>query len=279
MNIKMACADFTFPLVEHDQALDLIAMLGVKGVDIGLFQDRSHLQPTDQFKNVARSARTLKKKLDDRGLKAADVFLQVASDTESYAINNPQASRRKKAALWFEKTIEYAVGVGARHVTTTPGVYFKGKSRATGWGRVCDELAWRVELARRHRITLGVEAHIGSIAPRPPAAQRLIDAVPGLTLTLDYTHFTRVGIPDRQVHPLVRHASHFHMRGGAKGRLQCSYADNTIDYRQILKVMKKTGYRGYIGLEYCWTVWERCNEVDNLSETILFRDFVRNAKV
>ena len=43
MKPKLACADFTFPLLPHAKVLDLIAMLGIKGVDIGLFEDRSHL--------------------------------------------------------------------------------------------------------------------------------------------------------------------------------------------------------------------------------------------
>jgi hypothetical protein len=28
-------------------------------------------------------------------------------------------------------------------------------------------------------------------------------------------------------------------------------------------------------VEYVWIDWERCNECDNLSETILFRDYLR----
>ena len=67
MKLKLACADFTFPLLPHDDVLTLIAALGIRGVDIGLFEHRSHLQPSDQFKNVIRSARTLKKKLNPRG--------------------------------------------------------------------------------------------------------------------------------------------------------------------------------------------------------------------
>ena len=39
--------------------------------------------------------------------------------------------------------------------------------------------------------------------------------------------------------------------------------------------MQKTGYRGYVGVEYVWVDWEHCNEVDNLSETILLRDYLR----
>ena len=41
MEHKLACADFTFPLLPHDQALALIAMLEFDGVDIGLFEERS----------------------------------------------------------------------------------------------------------------------------------------------------------------------------------------------------------------------------------------------
>ncbi len=38
MTPRLACADFTFPLLPHDKSLDLIAMLGFEGVDIGLFR-------------------------------------------------------------------------------------------------------------------------------------------------------------------------------------------------------------------------------------------------
>jgi sugar phosphate isomerase/epimerase len=273
MKSKLACADFTFPLLGHDNALDLIAMLGFDGVDIGLFEDRSHLQPSSEFRQVARSASRLKKSLSQRGLQAADVFLQTAADFKAFAINHPLAARRRKARDWFLKTLEYASGIGASHVTTLPGVYHPDESRARSWGRMAEELAWRVEQATAHGITFSVEAHLGSIAPTPQAAQKLVESTPGLTLTLDYTHFTRQGLPDRAVEPLLKSASHFHVRGACKGRLQTSLERNTIDYRRIVKVMHETGYQGYIGIEYVWTEWERCNEVDNLSETIRWRDF------
>ena len=35
MKAKFACADFTFPLLSHAHALDLIANLGFQGVEIG----------------------------------------------------------------------------------------------------------------------------------------------------------------------------------------------------------------------------------------------------
>jgi L-ribulose-5-phosphate 3-epimerase UlaE len=65
------------------------------------------------------------------------------------------------------------------------------------------------------------------------------------------------------------------VRGASKGRLQTSFKNNRIDYKRILKVMKDTGYNGYLGIEYIWTDWEKCNEVDNVAEIIQFRDYLK----
>ena len=275
MRPPLAAADFTFPLLPHDQALDIIAILGFEGADIGLFEGRSHLQPSAQFRNLRKNARALGRKLTDRGLKPADVFLQPAPEFVSLAPNHPDPRRRAKARQMFLQTLEYTSECGGRHVSALPGVFFKGEPRAASFGRCCEELAWRCEQAQAAGITFSVEAHIGSLVPNPKEALRLVQATPGLTLTLDYTHFVRRGISETEVEPLIAYASHFHARGARKGRLQTSLNQNTIDYARILSVMKNTGYRGYIGIEYVWIDWEHCNEVDNLSEVILLRDFIR----
>ncbi len=275
MKLKLASADFTFPLLPHDRALDLIAMLEFDGVDIGLFEGRSHLWPSQVLKTPVKAGAQLAHRLADRGLRCADVFLQVRASFIPYAVNHPLAARRRQARDWFLRTLDYAAACGARHVTTLPGVYFDTEKPADSWRRCCDELSWRVERASRHQIVFGVEAHVGSIVPNPKEALRLLRSVGGLTLTLDYTHFTRCGLPDSAIEPLVEHASHFHARGARKGRLQASFQQNTIDYARVLRMMKKTNYRGYVGVEYVWTDWEHCNEVDNLSETIQLRDFLR----
>jgi sugar phosphate isomerase/epimerase len=277
MKLKLACADFSFPLLPHDRVLDLIAMLEFDGVDIGLFEGRSHLHPSRVFKNARKSGAELGRKLSARGLRCADIFLQTDPNFARFAANHPEAARRRRARDWFLKALDYANAAGARHVTTLPGVLFDNETPAASWGRCCQELAWRVEQARLAKLVFSVEAHIGSIVQTPAAALRLMRFVPGLTLTLDYTHFTRSGMPDSACEPLVAHASHFHARGACKGRLQASFPNNTIDYKRVLRVMRRTGYKGYVGVEYVWIDWEHCNEVDNLSETIQMRDFLRTA--
>jgi sugar phosphate isomerase/epimerase len=276
MTPKLACADFTFPLLSHDKSLDLIALLDFEGVDIGLFEQRSHLWPSRVFTDLRASARELSRKLRDRGLALADVFLQTAPDFASLACNHPDASIRRQARDWFARTVEFALECGGRHVSALPGVHFDGIPEAESYQRSCDELAWRCETAKPQGVTFSVEAHVGSIVPTPESAAKLVRSVPGLTLTLDYTHFTRSGIPDHDVEPLIAHASHFHARGARPGRLQASFQENVIDYGRVLDVMRQVGYAGYVGVEYVWIDWEHCNEVDNLSETILMRDFLRS---
>ena len=276
MTWTLACADFTFPLLAHEKVLKLISMLEFEGVDIGLFEERSHLWPSREFAQTERNGNALKSKLSDLGLRAADVFLQMAPDFQPFAINHPEAERRQKARDWFVRALEYATACGCGHVTTLPGVHFEEEeSYADSYGRALVELAWRVEQANAHRIVFGVEAHVGSLVPEPQRAKQMVQEVPGLTLTLDYTHFTRLGMSDAEVEPLVPLASHFHLRGASKGRLQTSFEHNMIDYGRVLQAMRSCSYAGWVGIEYVWIDWEHCNECDNLSETIRFRDFVR----
>lgn len=274
--MKLACADFTFPLLPHEKSLELIAALEMDGADIGLFEERSHLWPSREFAALERNAKSLRRMLDATGLQCADLFLQCAPDFETYAINHPDAARRDHAADWFRRSLDYAAIVGSTHVTGLPGVEFVGYEPAgDSFARAADELRWRVDAADSAGISFAIEAHIGSIVPNPEAALRLIDAVPGLTLTLDYTHFTLIGMPDEKIEPLCAHASHFHTRGARAGRLQAPFKENTIDYARVMQALREADYRGWVGIEYVWIDWEHCNECDNVSETILLRDYLR----
>jgi len=274
MNLKLACADFTFPLLPHDDVLRLVAMLGFRGVDIGIFGGRSHVRPDELLKDVACRARELSHRVRDAGLELADIFLIGGADFQDMAPNHPDPGERGKAREQFERTLELAARCNARHLSGLPGIHWESEDKNVSLNRCAEELAWRVDQARRVGITFSVEAHIGSIVPTPAEARQLVRMTPGLTLTLDYGHFTYLGIADEEIEPLVAHASHFHARAACRSRLQSPLKENTIDYGRVLREMRRIGYAGYIGVEYVWIDWERCNEVDNLSETVLLRDLL-----
>ncbi len=149
MTPELACADFTFPLLDHDRALDLIALLQFKFVDIGLFEGRSHLWPSREFKQLEKSTARLRKKLSDRGLKAADIYLQTAPEFVSLAPNHPDAKRRRKARDMFARTLDYTAAVGCKHVSALPGVRFEEDSAAESLARCVEELHWQLRAGGR----------------------------------------------------------------------------------------------------------------------------------
>jgi len=280
MKLKLSCADFTFPLLPHDDVLDLIAKLGVEGVDIGLFEYGLHIQPSGVIKDIAGSARDLSRRVEDRGLVIADIFPILNASYDKLAINDPLARVRRKAEDLFKRILEYTVRTGAEHMTILPGVpWEKREAYSDSLNRCAEELAWRVEMGRSMGVTVSIEAHLESIVPTPKQAMALLRKTPGLTLTLDCTHFVYQGFKNSEIHSLIPHATHFHARSGAKNILQGLLRENTIDYPQILRRMKQSNYPGYVGLEYVWEDWGGCNRVDTLSETIQLRDLLLKVKL
>ncbi|MGH7952563.1 MAG: sugar phosphate isomerase/epimerase family protein [Limisphaerales bacterium] len=272
MNLKLSCADFSFPLLSHDAALKLISLLELRGVDIGLFAGRSHLRPETEFRAPAKNGAKLRRRLARHGLVAADIFLQLHENFTDFAVNHPDAARRKFARQQFLRTLDYAAAAGSKHITILPGVVFKNESRAKSFARAAHELSWRVEKAAAMKLTVAVEPHVGSIADTPERALQLAALAPGLGFTLDYAHFTRVGISDSRIEPLAARATHFHARCARKGRLQSSLKENAINFSRALKALNHFHFNGWIALEYVWIDWEHCNDVDVLSETVQLRD-------
>ncbi len=274
MKLKLACTDFTFPLLPHDDALGLIAKLGFEGVDIGLFGGGTHLQPKAVTRNVVKAAHNLSTRVRDQGLEISDMFLIPDPDLNTLAVNHPQATVRRRSRDLFQRVLEFTLRCNAQHITVLPGMPWKEEPHEASLRRSADELAWRCERATQLNVVFSVEPHYDSLVPTPKLAQQLVGMTPGLTFTLDYTHFVFQGIPVRQVDSLLKHTSHFHARGGAKQRIQTPMKDNVIDYPRVLRAMKRTGYKGYLALEY---EWSHSDEADTLSETILLRDVLKNA--
>lgn len=267
--LKLSCADFSFPLLSHEAAVGIISLLGLRGVDIGLFAGRSHLRPEKELNRPENNGAALRRRLKQDGLVASDIFLQVHDNFADFAVNHPEAKRRDFARRQFLKTLDYAAAAGSDHISILPGVVFPNESREISLSRAADELAWRVGEAASMKLTVGIEPHVGSIVDTPARAMNLAGLVPGLGFTLDYAHFTRAGVPDADIEPLCARATHFHARCARKGRLQSSFKDNTIDFARVVRALNRKKFNGWVALEYVWIDWEHCNEVDVLSETVL----------
>ncbi len=274
--LRFCCADFTFPLLPQDKVLALLRLLDFDAVDLGFFAGRSEIQPKDIVANPKAAATEILRKLKNHGLHPSDVFLQTSADSALESANDPDSSVRERVRRIFEGMLEFAVSLGATHMTGLPGVSHAGVSDEDSLKLAADEASWRAAAAKRLGVTYAVEPHLGSICANVPAVLRLLERTEGVTLTLDYGHFINEGISNEAVHCLLPFASHFHARGGCVGKLQSTVRENTIDFAAILKQFRASHYSGYICLEYVWTDWRGCDRTDNLSETILLREHLKN---
>ncbi len=275
-NIKLSCTDFTFPLLPHEDSLSLIRMMGMDGVDVGVFGAGSHTRPRDVSANVPGVARRLKAKLRRAGLEPADIYL-IPGTERTLAPNHPEARTRRRSREMFKQVLELTCRCGASHMSALPGMPWPNEPRGDALKRSAEELAWRVQQAREVGVVFSIEPGIGSIVSTPSQVQRLLKLTPGLTLTLDFSHFVAQGFSQRDTEPLLEHASHLHVRGARRRRKQASMKDNTIDHERIVRQLKRLGYRGFISFEFEYLDVDPGNEVDTLSETLLLRDEVRKA--
>lgn len=270
--IPLSCADFTFPLLKHEDACKLISMLGVEGVDIGFFTGRSHVRPEQVEGREAAEGSKLKSRLGDLGLTASDVFLQTGATHDERAANHPDKTQREAGFEMFRRAVDFALACGSSHLTGLPGVSFKGVSDKDSFKLAAEESSRRAAFAAESGLSYSVEAHIGSIAATPAKAQEFVKLSGNVTLTLDYGHFIYTGFSNADIHPLLDCAGHFHARGAAKARLQAPVSENTIDFTTVTSRLTERAYGGWICLEYVWIDWEGCNRCDNVSETILLRN-------
>jgi len=273
--VEFSCADFSFPLLRRRQVLRLLNVLEFTWVDIGLFERNPSFLPSALMEAPAKFTRGVQEDLEANGLRAADVFLQIGREPAESSANDPDAAVRGRNREVFMRALEFCVALGCGHLTGLPGVAHGDEVR--DFALAAEEAAWRLERCRAVGVTYAVEAHIGSIYPDTRAAQRLIGNVQGLTLTLDYGHFVCQGETSAAVHALLPFASHIHARGGARGRLQTSVAENEIDFEGMMAGLHRLRYQGTIALEYVWVDWQECNRTDNISETILLRERLRAA--
>ncbi len=275
--MKLACADYTWPLLGHPQVVALIKALDLGGVDIGFFGNRSHIRPEQVRGQVDFWAGVTAERVNAAGLEVADLFYQPWTDFARMAANHPDPGEQAESDDLFAVALAFARGIGAPGMTMLPGLIFPGETASDSIAHSATKLRQRVEQCGEVGLGLSVEGHVGSNVDSPDRLGELVAKTPGLKLTLDYTHFIYLGYSEAEVAPLQVHARHVQLRGAAKGKLQANYGESEIDHYRLVTQLKERGYDGWLSFEYVWQDWLNCNLSENLSETILLRDLVRAA--
>ena len=181
--------------------------------------------------------------------------------------------------------IVHAMAACARHcgmqgLTTLPGVVWPEVGPERSLELAAEGLRPLVTIAHEVGLPFHIEPHLDSVAGTPAMTSRLVEATPGLRLTLDYSHFLAQGYAPDAVHPLLPLAGHFHARHTARGHLQTRAENSSLDFEDIFQRLQVCGYDGDICREPTpgGVGWGGAQPVDVVSEVVQLRDLFRAAR-
>ena len=255
--LPIGCSSWSFGILPLEKSAKIIRVLGFGHLDVGF----SHIR-IDPSRSSLQQGRKLRRKLKRLGLTISDMFPSMPFDT-----NDLDVSHRTQNRAWFKRVIGYAEGAGSPGLTLKPGVR-QNAHESDGWEVCVEVLSDYCAVARSSGLRLSVEPHVDSIVEDPKRTCELMQAVEGLSVTLDYSHFVAMGYPVDEVGILHQYVSHLHIRQARKGRVQSPAKSGNIPVKRILTDLFASGYSGAVTLEYQNSDWKDSNDIDVVSETV-----------
>lgn len=317
--LQLACHTWGFSDMPLDEAVQTIARLGFNYIDLGSgphfdidaaarnpkkearaildLLDYFHLKLTDLYillpalSSADEGRRLYEVKLIEKLLPFA-AELGTPGITLSPGIETPEIT---EARLPHGRAVELRPpekpDPDAEMVTYTPATKMEAAAETveddsevlpsppTPFDYAVESFQQIVEYIEDTDLRLSFEPHLDSVAPTPEKALRLLDAVPGLSLTLDWAQFTAQGIITREIEPLLQHTAHVQLRQATRGRLQTPYHEGIVDLAQIVELLLRNDYRGAISVEYMnRSGWHGLAALDVVRESGLTRNEIRSAR-
>jgi sugar phosphate isomerase/epimerase len=252
--------------------MTLVADLGFAGIDIGVFHEASHTKLSAVTRDPAGAAAAVKGLAEAAGLEVSDVFLTADPDLgrmcPTSRVDEDQAHLREI----FDRVLSFAVACGSPGVTMLPGIVQEGQAVEAAIDLAAEGLAPLVHAGQELGLGVSVEPHVGSCIESPAATRRLLDRCPGLTLTLDPSHFAYQGWQVPEIVELIDRTRHVQIRPAAEGVMQALVSEDAVDLRGFVSALSAGGYSGWVAAEYVWMEKWNCNRVDNTGETYLLKN-------
>ncbi|MBA3908607.1 MAG: sugar phosphate isomerase/epimerase [Rhodobacter sp.] len=259
--MKLSVTSWSFPACTLAEAWGIAQALGFRAMDLGLLHGAAldrHRITTDP----EAAARAL------GGMPVSNLYWLFGADIVENAVSDPAAKTRNEAE--FAQVCRFAKAAGCPSIFVLPGVAGPGAFDAAATG-----LAGLLAIARRHGVILTVEPHVGGLLASPGATLRMLAAVPGLKLALDYAHFVCMGFRQEEIDVLAPHAGHVHLRQARPGALQAKWGEGVLDFTAMVGVLRSAGYQGYLAVEYVHQGYMNTLFDDVLTETVRMRDHLQ----
>jgi sugar phosphate isomerase/epimerase len=265
---RLSLTSWSFPRCTLAEAAAIGRALGIAKLDLGLLHGPALPKARLLEAPLAAALEVRRLRID-----CPNLYWLFGDGLADRNLADPEAQSANEAD--FRQVLAFAKAAGIATIFVLPGVCGRGMGRERALENAAGSLKPLVAMAGEAGIVLTVEPHVGAAIESPALTLALLEAVPGLKLTLDYAHFTCLGYPQEAIDPLVPFAAHVHLRQARPGALQAKLEHGTLNFAAMLATLARHGYRGHLAIEYVHQDYMDTLHDDVLSETIKLRDLVR----
>jgi len=247
--IHIAGATFSFGDLTLEESADVLQEIGFDLADVGAGWSNYHqIMPQEAVDDPEGQAERLRRVMEQHGLGISELFIMHFGRP----INYPDPEIRTWTRGMFDGITTFAHKAGFKSVMMIPGHVHDDLDQTPeqAFDTSVEELRAMVSVAGDKGLRCNIEPCMGSIAEQPVDAIRLVEAVPGLGLTLDYAHQVQLGLDHEEIEVLHPYAPHFHAKQSAPGAFQALPDEGTIDFGRIVRKLKAENYDGVICVEF-----------------------------
>lgn len=259
--------------LSFEGAVKVANALGFTNTAIGW----SHLDWPKIRKDPIAAAGDVKRVIEPLGMEIDDTFIWFRNsfvdelvDELKCTLTQPDKRARDDNFEMLKSFTRFCAGIGCPGITLSSGVKYadQGFTFDEIYAIARDELRRMVDYAGERGIELRPEPHSESIMGTLATCQQMLEDVPGLKVSLDYSHFMPQGHSIEEVHALIPYAGHVHARQANRERLQCRYEEGILDFEAIVKELVRQRFKGNIAIEYVCVNYRGCNDIDVITETL-----------
>jgi sugar phosphate isomerase/epimerase len=268
--MNLSGAAWSFVGASLRESVAIYRALGIDSIDI-LAVPGSLTDPAAMIADPLGEAA----KIRNLDIRIVNMIVSLGSNFAERALNHRNPDIRARNRQDFEALAAFCESASIPSITALPGIDQEGWSHDRSLETAAEALNDIASICAGNRVRLLFEAHVQSVLELPAEVLGFVRNNPELGLTLDYAHFIYNGHTQGDVDSLVPFAKHLHLRQAAPGTMQARWDDGTIDFTEMMRVLKRAGFSGYLTLEYEHDEWLDNNKVDVISETIKMRNAVK----
>jgi len=252
-------------------AAQIARALGFKNTAIGWAHvdwPAVRADPQKAGDHVRRIMEPLELAIDDSFIWFRNRYLEELDNELQCTITVPDARMRDDNFDMFKSFVAFCRAIDCPGITVSAGVTHDGQDFEDAYAISRNELRRMVDHAGSNDVEVRPEPHGESTMGTLALCRRMLDDVPGLKISLDYSHFMPQGHSHEEVDELIPWAGHVHARQANRERLQCRQEDGILDFGHIIAALKAQGYTGNVALEYVCVDYRGCYDVDVITETL-----------